>query len=188
MRTQAKAQFLPDSFVGMGCAERAGSLALLAAGANVDAKAEGDDTPLMRATQANHPAVAEVLIRSGGDVHAAIGIGDTPLNLAGSRDNVGLATLMIEKGADVNHADEDGKTPLYVAARAGLLGVASQLVKHGADPDAKANGGITPVDVAARRKDAKMTNLLVEARKVRSAASAPKHTAQEAAAPATRPR
>ena len=84
--------------------------------ANVHARSEGGWTPLHGAAQRNSEEVAAMLLKNGADIEAKSNIGWTPLHSAADDDGVEVAELLIAKGADVNAKDNDGQTPLHIAA------------------------------------------------------------------------
>jgi cytohesin len=88
----------------------------LAAGTDVNAKAEGRATPLMDAARKGHKEIVELLIAKGADVNAKAGdAGSTPLHWAVQQSHNEIVQLLIAKGADVNAKHGDGETPLDYA-------------------------------------------------------------------------
>jgi cytohesin len=87
----------------------------LAAGADVNAKDDGESTPLHNAASEGHKEIAELLIDKGADVNAKDDGESTPLHNTSLEGYKETAELLIAKGADVNAKDEDGKTPLDYA-------------------------------------------------------------------------
>ncbi len=122
---------------------------LLANGADVNARDEGDGTPLHLAW---HEDVAELLLAAGADVNAKAKNGWTPLHVAWRKN---VAELLIAKGADVNAKAEDGRTPLHGAAGEGNMDVSELLLAKGADVNAKDKDGWTPLHCTTEmnRKD-----------------------------------
>jgi uncharacterized protein len=83
---------------GEGDAARVRSL--LAAGAEVNAAAEGGETALMRASAKGHLDVVEVLLDAGGDVHAKSENGFTPLFMAVFFGHVEVVRVLLARGSD----------------------------------------------------------------------------------------
>ncbi|EAW16772.1 Pfs, NACHT and Ankyrin domain protein [Aspergillus fischeri NRRL 181] len=96
----------------------------------MDAKGK---TPLERASENGHAAVAELLISKGADVNASIDR-RTPLLIAVEKGHEEVAELLISKGADVN-ASIDRRTPLLIAVEKGHEEEAKLFVNKGADVD-----------------------------------------------------
>jgi len=75
--------------------------ALLAAGANVNAKDDDGNTPLHMAAYANRIETAKVLLEAGADVNAVTTAGRTPMSMARkarSDELAGLISLWVLKG------------------------------------------------------------------------------------------
>ena len=114
----------------------------LAAGVDVNAKNDSENTPLHRAALKGHKEVAELLLAEGADVNAKNKRYMTPLHLAARSGRKEIVELLITAGADVNAKDEDGKTPLDDANevwedsspedKAAKKEIATLLRKHGA--------------------------------------------------------
>jgi ankyrin repeat protein len=91
--------------------------ALLAKGAEVDAKDNGGMTPLMWASEEGHLDVVQALITNGADINAkTFENGMTPLMWASEEGHLDVAQALITKGADVNAKTiEKGDTALTLA-------------------------------------------------------------------------
>ncbi|MCL2710874.1 MAG: ankyrin repeat domain-containing protein [Planctomycetaceae bacterium] len=92
---------------------------LVAAGADINAKNNHDETPLHRATGPNGDVtIVETLVAAGANVHAKDKNGTTPIHNAifiyGGR-NVEVVKFLVSKGANVNARDNRGKMPLDLA-------------------------------------------------------------------------
>ena len=84
---------------------------LIANGADTNAKANNDWTPLFRVTNRK---MASLLVAAGANVNAKSRSGDTPLHSA-ARGAKEVVEFLIAKGADVNAKNKDGEIPLYSA-------------------------------------------------------------------------
>ena len=139
--------------------------ALLAAGAEVDARPRGLDrnsgvanTPLHHAARNPDPEVAAALLEAGAEINARGERGVTPLHYAASNRNPAVAALLLEAGAEVNAPGSDGLTPLHSAAAGNSNpAVLSVLLAAGADVHARGAynhlhapaGRVTPLHTAA---------------------------------------
>ncbi|MDD9859267.1 MAG: ankyrin repeat domain-containing protein [Nitrospira sp.] len=95
------------------------ALALIGAGADVNAKDCGGGTRLHHATKQGLGGVALALIAAGANVNAKDSHGRTPLHFASQGQNGrglgGVVQALIAAGANVNAKDSHGKTPLHFA-------------------------------------------------------------------------
>lgn len=104
--------------------------ALLAGGANVNARNEYGETPLHMAAFSGSYDIAELLLAKGADISARTDSGSfTVLYYAVDSGSYDIAELLLSKGADVNATDGAGKVPMdivterlrYLNLMAGLL-------------------------------------------------------------------
>jgi ankyrin repeat protein len=108
----------------------------IAAGVDVNAKANDGWTPLHGAARWKHKEIIELLIAAGADVNAKEEGGVTSLLYAAMDGHKEIAELLITAGADVNaklvsDGPHKGKTPLNAANEANHPEVAALLRKHG---------------------------------------------------------
>jgi ankyrin repeat protein len=140
-------------------------------GADVNAKDEFGNTPVMLAVMSHQPELADLLIQHGADVNAKDIDGRTALHYAVARDRADIVRLLIERGADVNARDSTqglvltplrtcGATPLHWAALLSNEDIGRQLIEHGADMNAKDINGRTPLQLARRDNRWHMIELL----------------------------
>jgi len=108
---------------------------LVAAGADVNAYAPGDGTPLIAAARRGDVATARFLIEKGARVDAAARGDGNPLIAAAAHGRLEMAQALVASGADVNAYAPYDETPLINAARSGETAVVSFLLDHGADPN-----------------------------------------------------
>ena len=116
--------------------DRDAALALLAAGADVDAARADGATALLWAAHRDDLDLARRLIAAGADVDAADDHGVTALERAAENASLAMVETLIAAGADVNAAQASGLVPLMTAARTGNPAVVRALLAHGADVDA----------------------------------------------------
>jgi len=97
--------------------------ALLAKGADVNAKANDGQTALMVASSheqgfglLDHPNIVPALLAQGADVNAKDRTGQTALMHASYSGHLDIVRALLAKGASVNAKDNDGRTALLVVA------------------------------------------------------------------------
>jgi|GEM_PF-5933258 len=135
---------------------------LLAAGAEVDARGEFEQTALMVMAEAGNETGVTLLLEAGADPDAHNRIGLTPLMLAASKGFGSIATILLDAGADPNLGDEDGDLPLgYYAAAQGRMDVVRLLLDGGADINGAAADGFTPLHYAAANGHTDIVNYLI---------------------------
>ena len=106
---------------------------LLAAGASLEVRRSGDETPLMKAAREGFIDIVKALVQAGADINAVERRGDTALIKAFREDHMEIAKLLIEKGANVNVLDSNGTTPLAFSAFRGYKEMVQYLLKSGAN-------------------------------------------------------
>ena len=133
-------------FDAVAAGDKAAVEQALANGANVDARAKDQATPLIAAALANQPAIAELLLSKGAQVMARNSGGFTPLHAAAYAGSAPIAKLLLEKGAALEDSqNKAGVTPLMVAGEQDHLQVAELLVAQGADPNHPEIHGYLPI-------------------------------------------
>jgi hypothetical protein len=126
--------------------------ALLADGADVNARNGDGVTPLMAASQERNFEVVQSLLTKGVEVNARANDGQTALFKAASqRNNEDVVDALINKGADVNARTNGGGTVLMAASELGQQDVytVQYLIVKGADVNARANDGETALGRAS---------------------------------------
>ena len=150
--------------------------ALVEAGADVNARDEYGNTPLLHTlfllrdgAQEPDEVVVEVmtiLIKGGADVNARNEYGNTPLHGFATRRLPEGVEALIEAGADVNARNKHGSTPLhashnsYAPKRAEIIKI---LIKDGADVNARDESGDTPLHQFALVGPPEAVEALIEA-------------------------
>ena len=112
---------------------RKAALAMIAAGADVNAAQPDGTTPLQWAVYRVDRELVAALLKKGARPTAMNKYGASPMAEAVRVANVEMVGMLLEVGADANVANEDGQTALMLAARTGNVAVAKLLVEHGAD-------------------------------------------------------
>ena len=108
--------------------------ALIAQGADVNAKDLRGMTALMWAALGGHTEAVKALLEAGADVNAkgSFGIGMTALMWAARMGHIDTVQALIAKGADVNAKRKDGKSALMWAAYSGHADIVQLLKQAGA--------------------------------------------------------
>lgn len=138
--------------------------ALLAKGADVNARDERGETPLHVAAfwGGGRKYIAELLLARGADVNARDTHGFTPLYVAAEQNNAEVAEVLLAKGAEVNAKAKNGWTPLFGAMHKGNTGIARTLLDKGADIKWKDEPyGLTLLYYAASQGKKDMAELLL---------------------------
>lgn len=102
---------------------------------NLEVRDDGENTPLMLATQNNNHQAAEILILAGADVNAKNKIQDTPYLLAGAQGYTEILRLTLTHGANIKDTNRYGGTALIPAAEKGHPEAVKLLLDAGADPN-----------------------------------------------------
>ena len=137
-------------------------VALLAAGADPDARSPDGTTALMWAAYHGDVELARRLIEAGAEVDARNAFGAFALSEAAILGSAPLIAALLEAGADPNGANPEGETPLMAAARSGNVDAARWLLEAGADVNAREQwGGQSALMWAAAQGQAAMVELLV---------------------------
>ncbi|WP_083232879.1 ankyrin repeat domain-containing protein [Endozoicomonas atrinae] len=90
--------------------------ALIARGADVNARTKDGRTPLHNAAQNGHLEAIDALIARGADVNARTKDGRTPLHFAAQNGHLEAIDALIARGADVNARTKKGDTALKSAS------------------------------------------------------------------------
>ncbi len=127
--------------------------ALLAAGADLEARSDRGYTPLQQATNGfyhQNPAVIDALLAAGADLEARDEGGRTPLHHAAFNRNSVAAAVLLAAGAALEERDGRGRMPLHHAVSHDYSAVIEVLLAAGADVEARDEEGRTPLHQAAR--------------------------------------
>ncbi len=136
---------------------------LMAAGANVDARDDRGETPLITAVYFEHTELARELLREhGADPNVAMLNGLRPLHVAADRGLNELARLLLEHDAAVDARTGSGITPLMVAAKRHAA-IVRLLLDAGANPRATTKQGTTPLMYAAHAAATNIVRMLLAA-------------------------
>lgn len=110
---------------------------LLENGADIEARSDGQWTPLHNQAYKGQKDAVELLLEHGADIEAKTSFGHTPLLSSIRWDRLDVTKFLIEKGANVNAATELGRTPLIISAVEGNLEIARLFLDNDADINIK---------------------------------------------------
>lgn len=149
LRAGARADGVPGQWSPLHLAAVAGResdvAALLASGAEVDARDALGCTPLMMAAFADAESVVRLLLAAGADAEARSSVIGywyeqwTPLLLAASQGSSAAVRELLVLGAQVDGRGGYDQTPLMLACKYGHVETARILLEAGADPNARDN-------------------------------------------------
>jgi ankyrin repeat protein len=142
--------------------------ALLAAGADCDARNADGATALMLAAHVGRLDVVHALIEAGADVNATDERGWRPMTKAVynpdlDRGFADVVETLIQAGAGIETPITYGIRPLMLAAGYGETAVVETLLKAGADVLARNDGGLTALMMVKEKFYVDVINLLHEA-------------------------
>lgn len=142
--------------------DTAQALALIEAGANVNAASANHTTALHWAAHYGNVELARALLRAGARADVTNDFGSTPIAEAALVGSVPILKMLLDAGVDTNTPNREGQTPLMIVARAGNVDAAKLLVEHGADVNAVESwGGQSALMWAAAQREPKMVAFLV---------------------------
>ena len=157
-----------DASPGLIEAARNGDLrtvrALVASGANVNARSPMGFSALSGAAGKGHTEVVKFLLENGVNVNEKLRFGTNALDQASFWGHVSTVELLLAKGADVNiRKDEsNGYTPLLSAVDNGHISIAKILLERGAQVNARDSRGSTALHSAALQKNDALIQLLLK--------------------------
>lgn len=137
--------------------------ALIARGADVNARTDDGWTPLMLATIKGHTEVVCRLLARGADANAKNKKGWTALMFAVSMGDIDTLRVLLDGRAEIDARDNDGKTALMQATGEKNIESLRVLVESGADVNAVDRLGETALTIAARRGYTEIVELLKKA-------------------------
>jgi uncharacterized protein len=137
--------------------------ALLAAGANVNAKDKWGSTAIEKAAMGGEPEVIPILVKAGADPNSTGAIDTSPLAWAAYDGDIPMMQALISAGANVNAVGNDGMTALAHASMHDQLSAVRFMIGAGADVNAAGPHGQTPLAWAASEGNVPITKALLEA-------------------------
>jgi ankyrin repeat protein len=138
--------------------------AMLAAGADANARAADGSTPLLYAAHFGDLASVQTLLDSDGDPDLTNRYGLGPMHEAALRADDAMLRLLIDAGASVDLALPQGETPLMLASRTSGVDAVRLLIEHGADVNVVEQWqGQTPLMYASAHDRAEVAAALIAA-------------------------
>lgn len=145
-------------------AARNGDLAigklLLAAKADVEYRASGDESPLMAAAQYGQLDFVKYLVAEGAKINRKLTGDGTALLVAAKGGHVEVVKYLIAHNAEIDQEIPGDGTALICAVRNGHYSTAKLLLEYGADPYLEVRGDEYAMYHARRTKDKAMIALL----------------------------
>ncbi len=143
--------------------DESAALALVAKGADVNARAPDGTTALMWAAHNDEVELARALLKKGADFRAVNLYGTSAMQEAAIGAYTPILKLLLQAGADVDSPNPEGQTALMVVARTGNVEAAKLLLSHGASINAVEHwGGQTALMWAAAQAQPQMVRLLIQ--------------------------
>ena len=136
---------------------------LISNGADVNAKANDDATPLNVVSMFKHPEIAALLRKHGGKTGSELrdwNAAKESIHIAAKAGHNEAVKKHLIDGVDVNAKDKLGSTPLHSAAYYGRKEVGELLIANGADVNAMGDYSITPLDRAFAFEHSEIADLL----------------------------
>ncbi len=135
----------------------------LSAGADVNARDENNDTPLIVSARHGRSAIVDLLLsKKGLDPDATNHSRCTALIGASERGYSDIVKLLLKAGSKVNVKSADGFAPLALASREGHAETVKLLLDKGADIKARTDDGKTALSLASGRGRLDVVKLLLE--------------------------
>lgn len=148
--------------------EVAEAIALIEAGADVNAKDAIQDSAFLYAGAEGLDAILAATLAHGADVHSTNRFGGTALIPAAEHGHASTVRILLAAGVPVNHVNDPGWTALleaivYGDGSARYVDVVTQLLAAGADPSIRDARGLTALQNAQARGQHDIVALLTAA-------------------------
>lgn len=141
---------------------------LIAGGADVNERHDGEGTPLILAATYGRDTIALLLIDAGADVNRSEVVAPrdlmrTPLTAAARNGHDGMVEQLLAKGAKIDAAPPGDATALMEAAKNDHPKIVSMLIRKGADVKRKIDGDGNAITAAARGGNVEIAKMMVAA-------------------------
>ena len=135
--------------------------AMLAHGANVNARTENNRTALHSAAGLGRWHTVDLLLQHGAEVNAQDTWGATPLMEATSNQHEAVVQRLLSRGANISPQDSGGNTALFYAVlHYNGTNILPELLAHGANPNQPGRNGQTPLKYARQTNRPDLVRLL----------------------------
>jgi ankyrin repeat protein len=151
----------PPLFMAVKVDSHSTVLALLGAGARVDARDYQGNSSLHAAVRWNAVNAAQTLLSRKANVNAYALNGKTALHDSIRWGITRMESLLISNGADLEVRDNEGNSPFMEAIMAGYIASAERLNDLGADIAVRNNRGDTPLHIAVAQDRLDLVSLLL---------------------------
>jgi ankyrin repeat protein len=151
----------PELFLAVGRRDLGAVNALLARGADPNARNFLQLTPLIYAALTGEPKIVERLLASGANLEAESPFG-TALTFAALGESRAVTRQLLDRGARADRRRPDGITLLMLAARNGHTEIVTTLLEKKPAIDARDNDAATALIYAARAGHTEVARLLLE--------------------------
>jgi ankyrin repeat protein len=146
----------------------AGFKALLAEGADVNARDTQQDSAFLIAARNGHTALVQAALAAGADLKALNRFGSTALMGPAYRGHVETVRVLIGTPIDLHHVNNLGWTALLEAIVLGTDGprhreIVRMLITSGSDVQARDRDGVSALQHAQRRGQAEVARMLRDA-------------------------
>ena len=136
--------------------------ALVAGGANVNARTSDNDPLIREAIWRNHEEIVQILVGVDRPHVAAADDGHPVLREAIWRNHVDVVQVLVDVGADVDAIDADGDPLLFEAVWRGHTAIVQILADAGVDVNARDSDGESALSEARFRGHAEIVQILLD--------------------------
>ncbi|MHC4630332.1 MAG: ankyrin repeat domain-containing protein, partial [Planctomycetota bacterium] len=147
-RLESPRQTMKQYYLTMSNTLKDVSKLLIANGADVNAKNNDGDTPLIEAAKGADKELVGLLVASGADVNAKGRDDLTAVDNAAQQGRTDIVKFLLAKDADIGPSDKAETTPLHLAAEQGKKDMVEFWIAKGANVNAKNEHGVTPLGLA----------------------------------------
>ncbi|XP_063411142.1 uncharacterized protein LOC134694078 [Mytilus trossulus] len=129
---------------------------------NVNKTDERGNSPLYKASERGHTAVAKLLLENNADVSKCNKSGKSPLYAACKRRYKDTVELLLHSKADLNQLNKSWYSPLNVACKEGYRDIVELLLQSNADVNQCDRYGTSPLFVACEGGHTDIVELLLQ--------------------------